>query len=193
MSGDVGCALARVRTLAAEYRLDPRRVVVMGSSAGGHLGLLAGYSPTVSSCGGDAVRPAAIVALYPPADLTSLAGADGWRYPEVVPDNTLHELMRSGPDTAPEAWREASPVTHVRAGAPPTLLLHGTHDQIVPVEQSRELERAGRTRGADIGLVELPFANHSYDLVWGGVNAQLGRGELARFLERTVGVRPPTG
>lgn len=183
---DVACALSWVGARSGELGVDPTRVTLVGASAGAQLVLDTAYAPErfTPSCPGRPLRPAGVVAFYPPTDLVPLDAADGWRNPEVVPDADLQTFLRSTPEQDPAAWAAASPVTHIRAGVPPTLLLHGDHDQIVPVQQSRTLADVGRARGADVTVQELPFGNHGYDAVWGGPNAQITRTVLARFLDR---------
>ena len=63
----------------------------------------------------------------------------------------------------PDLAREASPLTHVHAGAPPVLLLHGDSDTLVPADQSIRLAAALRDVGAPVSLVLVPGASHFWD------------------------------
>ena len=111
---DARSAVRWIRGNAAELRIDPRRIAVGGGSSGGHLAaaaaLLDGFDdpaddPAVSC------RPDALVLLNPVLD----AG----------PDQTVHGLVK-------ERWREFSPIHSVVAGAPPTVVFHGTRDRMIP-------------------------------------------------------------
>ncbi|MFC0004329.1 alpha/beta hydrolase [Micromonospora siamensis] len=181
---DVACALGWVGANAARLGIDPTRVVLKGVSAGAHLSLLAAYAPQTfrPSCGVAPLRPAAVVALYPPTDMTALHDLDDWRQPDLFGLGGLHTFMQGTPTTDPDNYRLASPLTHVRAGVPPTLVVHGDHDQIVPVDQGRALVDRLDAVGVPHRYVELPFANHGFDFAWGGPNTQVARAAVARFI-----------
>ena len=60
---------------------------------------------------------------------------------------------------------ESTPVTYLRADAPPFFLAHGDHDTVVPVGWAREfVEALARTSSAEVDYLELPGAQHSFDL-----------------------------
>ncbi len=181
---DVACALAWVGANASRLGVDPARVAVMGESAGAHLALVAAYAleSYPPSCGLAALRPDAVVALYPPTELVSLERSGGWRHPDVLEGEGVLDLMGASPERAPADYAEASPLTHATAGVPPTLLIHGDHDQVVPVDQSRRLAEALAAAGVEHRLVELPFSNHGFDVAWGGVGAQTARTAVAGWL-----------
>jgi acetyl esterase/lipase len=65
---------------------------------------------------------------------------------------------------------------------PPTLLLHGSADRAVPVAQARELARRLEAAGAPATYVELPWADHCFDVNWGGWGSQIARTAISRFL-----------
>ena len=69
-------------------------------------------------------------------------------------------MLLDGADESARA--DVSPVTHVRAGAPPFLLVHGTADEAVPYAQSESLLAALEAVGADVLLEEVPGAGHIF-------------------------------
>ena len=178
---DVGCAVGWVKENAARYDVDPRRVVLMGRSAGAHLALLTAYthgSGTEPGCGARYPHDsgvAAVVAFYPPTDLTRLSSR-GYL-------GGMDRFLGGTPKVVPERYRLLSPVSHVDSRDPPTFLVHGGEDQIVPPGQSELL--ADRLRGAGVPhrLVGLPWANHTFDFRWGGWGSQITRSTLREFLE----------
>jgi acetyl esterase/lipase len=178
---DVGCAVGWVKENAARYGVDPQRVVLMGRSAGAHLALLTAYAPgseTEPGCGASYRHDsgvAAVVAFYPPTDLTRLSSR-GYL-------GGMDRFLGSTPKVVPERYRHLSPVSRVDPRDPPTFLAHGGDDQIVPPGQSELL--ADRLRGAGVPhrLVELPWANHTFDFRWGGWGSQIARATLQDFLE----------
>ena len=160
---DVQLALAWLRANAERLGVDPNRIVVSGNSAGAHLALMvAGQSTDV----------AATVAIYPP---TLLRVGDHL-------DDAVRQLL--GPDHTPELEREASPITYVHPGYPPTMLVHGNADELVPVEASFAMYHALVEAGAPVELHVFDGEPHAFD-----VAPALGRQVadlIALFIERKV-------
>jgi alpha-L-fucosidase 2 len=126
MVEDVEKAVAWVRANASRYRVDPEKIALIGESAGGHLAALAGVRNRPES------RVDAVVAFYGPHDLEKRAVDAG-----SVSDNVRKLVGVSDLSDASRALlREASPISHVRPGLPPFLMIHGTKDAAVPYEQS---------------------------------------------------------
>jgi len=115
---------------------EATRVALLGHSAGGHLALYA-----AAEAGLDAV-----VGLAAPSDLETRPG------PEV------HALMGGAPDAVPDHYAAGSPIRRLPLGAP-TLLVHGTRDDVVPPRRSRDFATAARAAGDDVTRVE-PDADH---------------------------------
>ncbi|MCC6292100.1 MAG: alpha/beta hydrolase [Bryobacterales bacterium] len=123
---DVEAAVRWVKAHAKEFKVDKRRIALMGESAGGHLVAFVGVRPT------PATRVAAVVDFYGPHDL---ARRETGR--EEVSKSLRLFLGVDKPDAAGLAkLKEASPTTYVKRGLPPFLFIHGTNDVTVPFEQS---------------------------------------------------------
>jgi acetyl esterase/lipase len=150
---DVHAAVGWVRDNAAARGLDAGRVFLWGDSAGGHLALLAALT-------GTDVRAA--VAWFPVTDLMGMPSdlADAGGVPDRGPDSREARLLGAPASSVPGLAREASPVTHARADAPPILLVHGTVDDLVPAAQSVRLAEALRRAGATVELELVPGATH---------------------------------
>ncbi len=162
--------------------VDPARIVLHGRSAGGHLALLAAFAaprrdPTRR------FRPAAVVALYAPSDLTRLyQEAGGHAGGDVRPG--LLALLGEPLAAEPDAYRQASPLAYVRPDLPPSLLIHGTWDDAVPVDHTRRLAHALADAGAPVDAVLLPAARHAFDLMPDSVSSQLAFQAVLAFLAR---------
>ncbi len=123
---DVLAAVRWVKAHAKEYKVDPRRIALMGESAGGHLVALAAVKATKQE------QVAAVVEFYGPNDLLKRAIERN-----EVNDNLKQFLrVQTLDDNAKKILKEASPINYVRRGLPPWLCIHGTKDAAVPYDQS---------------------------------------------------------
>jgi acetyl esterase len=179
---DVACAVGWVKENAPRYGVDPERVALMGRSAGGHLALLTAYEEKrgaiAPGCAAGNVGDrgvAAVVGFYSPTDLPRLA-SDGY-----LPG--MDGFVGGSLGAVPGRYRHLSPVSHVDPSDPPTFLAYGGADRIVPPGQSALLGERLREAGVPHRLVELPWANHTFDFLWGGWSAQITRSTLKEFLE----------
>jgi acetyl esterase/lipase len=175
---DVRSALAWIAQHAREYDGDTSRVALVGRSSGGQLATLAAYE---GKAVGMTVK--AVVSYYAPVDL-----ADGYRHPP-SPDPldvraVLETYLGATPDdtAGAERYRAASPITYVTRTAPPTLLIYGTRDHIVQAHYGRVLDRRLREAGATSILPEIPWAEHAFDVLPGGLSGQLSLYYTQRFL-----------
>jgi acetyl esterase/lipase len=157
---DVSAAVEWLAGRAEEYGFDAGRIVLWGESAGAHLAALLGLrSP------GRRVR--GVVDWYGPADLAALdvqVGAAGALTEDPL-DTREARLLGAPVAEVPELARAASPISHVRAGAPPFLIAHGTADRAVPFRQSEALAAALAEAGVEVRLVAVDGAGH----MWAGV------------------------
>jgi acetyl esterase/lipase len=144
---DLRVAFDWFRTHAGDLGVDTGRIAVEGNSAGGHLALmLAGTTPGVAAC----------VAIYPPADL-QLRQAVAITQARVSPVKLLM------PSLEPAALAEASANTYVSASFPPTMLIHGNADTVVPVAQSLRMYEQLVDAGAKAELHVFEGMPHSFD------------------------------
>jgi acetyl esterase/lipase len=164
---DVKAAVRWLRANAAEYGLDPARVAVGGSSAGGHLasmvGLTAGDPALEGDVGdhdGESSAVGAVVAYFPPTDFL-LTGSRNPLETQILPPPPMAALLgvaRVADDI--ELARSASPRHRAHAGASPHLILHGDHDTMVNHEQSRVLHEALSAAGASSLYLLISGAGH---------------------------------
>ncbi|GAA4137695.1 alpha/beta hydrolase [Actinomadura keratinilytica] len=167
---DVKTAVRYLRSVAHEYGLDPERIGVWGSSAGGHLAALLGVTGGAPAWEGDGEHAGhssavqAVVDGYGPTDLPHL---DADRLPDGVVNDVDPESppwgLLGGPTTRhPERAAQASPVSHVTEAAPPFLILHGDADLLIGPRQSRRLFEALVAAGAEATLVTVHGAGHGF-------------------------------
>jgi acetyl esterase/lipase len=176
---DTKAALRWMRANADDLGLDASRIAVSGNSAGGHLALMAGATandPQFEGEGGNPGVPthvAAVIAFYPPVQL---------KHPEQALSQPVEALM--GPNASPEALDRGSPITYAHKDFPPTLLIHGTDDALVPVDASLEMYRALRRAGGTAELHIYAGQPHAFDAtsVFGRQSAEI----MELFLQRYV-------
>lgn len=147
---DVQAAIRFVKSHATQYRIDPAKVALVGESAGGQLAAMAALSQQPD------LRVRAVVALYTPTDLVSLAENSTF-----VP-RWVHDTLQSGAFARMLAARlkQLSPIDNVRRDMPPFLFIHGTADPLVPFAQSQSMCRAMKTAGANCELYAVQGAGH---------------------------------
>jgi alpha-L-fucosidase 2 len=146
---DVLTALAWVHEHAAQYKVDPKRVVLLGESAGAYLvDYVAMVAPRSDPI-------AAVVSFYGPADFT-FKGIAAKLSP---PMQTFFGVTPQTKDMEAQL-RTISPYFMVHAGLPPFLLLHGTADEQVDYEQSPHFCAALKAKGNSCELYTVQGARH---------------------------------
>jgi len=146
-------AIQFVNGNAAKYKVDPKRIALIGESAGGHLVSYVGARNRPDS------RVAAVVSLYGVHDFISAAVA--WKpVPHEILD--LFGISAVDADTA-AVLIKASPVIYITRDMPPFLLMHGSQDGDVPYQQSVEMCTRMKAAGAHCDLITIKGAPHGMD------------------------------
>ncbi len=170
---DVLTAVRYLRTNAEKYHIDPERIGIMGSSAGGHLTILAANNDgqfdtemynTVSShvkCAIDMYGIADIEAVYR-FNINALKNGqrtrtrDPWHFPE-------SELLGDLPVNVLAAAKRAGGINGINDRTCPVLILHGNDDHVVNIEQSEMYYQALKDNGRDVTYYVLDGADHGSD------------------------------
>jgi acetyl esterase/lipase len=171
---DVRAALSWLRAHAGELGADSARMILVGRSAGAQLALVAAYQDGAPAVAG-------VVSLYGPVFL-----ADGWREPP-RPDPldvraVIETYLGGTPEQVSDRYETASPVTYLSPQSPPTLLVHGRRDHVVQVGFVRRLEARLREARVPVALLEIPWAEHAFDVLPDGLSAQVALYYIERFL-----------
>jgi acetyl esterase/lipase len=152
---DAQQALRTVRKNAETWKIDPKKVGVIGFSAGGHLAACAAVRGHLSRS--NSIETLQAVAKDSRPDFAILI------YPVISMEGDAHRgskknLLGENPDAG--LARHYSPQTQVSAESPPAFLAHAIDDKVVPIENSRMFYAAQKKAGLPARLVELPNGGH---------------------------------
>ena len=161
---DAAAAVVAAQREAGRLGADTRRVVLVGHSAGAYIAAQLAYEPKwLEAAGGDASSVVGFIGLSGPYDIDPNSGE-------------LDEIFRRT-GTADDY----KPVRHVRRGAPPALLLHGTRDDVVGAYHSERMAEALRAAGASVTLQLYPNRGHADTVASLSVPARRRTDALARI------------
>jgi acetyl esterase/lipase len=179
---DVNKAVRFIRLHAKDYGVDKDRIGVTGASAGGHLSLMLGTAGTQgdpnakSPVDRESSRVQAVACFFPPADLLNY-GKPGKEMLHATdhgmpfrPAFDYHELDKATNVWVPitdekrlrEITRQISPISHVSSDDPPTMIIHGDADVLVPLQQSESFVKKLESAGVPAKLVVKNKAGHGW-------------------------------
>jgi acetyl esterase/lipase len=183
MVGDAKRAVAWIKANADSHGVNPEKIVLGGGSAGAHIALLAGYTPQHPELTPEDLKSAdlsvcGIISYYGPTDLVAGYKRYDLKPQPPVPIGTkvdpkkafqyagrLDILLGGHPEDAPDTYQLASPATHVHPGSPPTLLMQGDRDFLVPMDGTQELYTKLVESGVPAINVVFPWTDHAFDLL----------------------------
>ncbi len=175
---DVRSAVAFIREHATEYNIDPNRIALIGESAGAQLVSMAALKPEENS------GVQATVAFYSPSDLVTLV--KNFPLPEqirqMIIGTPFEKVLFAG-------LRELSPLSYVRADAPPFLMIHGTADPIVPYTQSVDMCHALNNAGANCELFKVDGGGHGLRYWEPNKSMTAYKAEMIKWLESTLAAK----
>jgi acetyl esterase/lipase len=178
---DMNRAVRYIRTHAADFKIDPDRIGITGGSAGGHLSLMQGTAGTAGNPKAtDPVertssRVQAVACFFPPTDFLNY-GAPGenglgrgrlknfgapFAFSDLDPMRHVFVPV-TDEEKILEIGRKISPVTHVTAESPPTLIVHGDKDELVPLQQAEVIIAKMKAAGVPCELVVKPGGGHGW-------------------------------
>jgi acetyl esterase/lipase len=179
---DIQRAVRFIRCHAGEYKIDPDRLGITGASAGGHLSLMQG----TAGRGGDpkakdpvercSSRVQAVACFFPPTDFlnwgqpgklltfrtTRRAFSAALDFKEFYPDRGLYRSVTDGGEQEFDILKKISPITHVSADDPPTLIIHGDKDDLVPLQQSEVMVARLKKAGVPAQLIVKKGLGHGW-------------------------------
>jgi acetyl esterase/lipase len=161
VAADVDRGVRHIHMTAAQLGIDVNRIGIYGNSCGGMHAVLVGVKGDSGNPAAEdpvmraGTRVAAVVSFYAPTDLDPAAqavlplDARNTRYPALNFDYAKHV-------------KEVSPIHHISADDPPTLILHGDKDETVPVKEAHSFHAAFQQKGVATHVIIFPGAGHSF-------------------------------
>lgn len=159
---DVRRGIRFIRYNAKQWGVDPNRLGAFGGSAGGHLSLMIGNA----SDNGDTTakedfmkesdRVASVVALFPPVDLRPIVRGVG-----AANDGSVSSRFPAL-NFEKEKAADYSPIVHVTPDDPPTLLIHGDQDTLVPIINSKTIYEAFQKNNVKTNFITIEGAGHGF-------------------------------
>jgi acetyl esterase/lipase len=180
--GDLNRAVRYIRHHAGTYRIDAQRLGITGASAGGHLSLMLGTAggpgapEAKDPVDRESSRVQAVACFFPPTDFLNY-GAPGrelihardhgkpfrpaFDYRELDAESNLWVPI-TDEERLRQIARDISPIAHVSPDDPPTLILHGDRDELVPLQQSMTFIEKLKGTGVEAKLVVKEGAGHGW-------------------------------
>jgi len=149
---DVNTAIRWVKAHAAEFKGDANRLALLGYSAGGHLVTFAGTQTNEDT------KVQAVAAFAPPTDLVADNERRGGL--SISMRNLFSYDTTNLTDDVRAVLKKNSPLTYVRPGLPPFLLLNGSADKTVPFGQTQNFYDALKAANVDATLISIPEGQH---------------------------------
>lgn len=155
----------------SEYQIS-QKFILLGASAGAHMALLQGYkynSPSIK----------AVVDFFGPSDMAELFNNTTDPSGLIV----FQLLMGGTPSTNPLMYQLSSPLNFVTSQSPPTIILHGEIDELVPVSQSLLLKNKLQSSGIEHKLIIYPNLGHD---IWPEATMTDAFNQVEAFIKANV-------
>jgi acetyl esterase len=181
---DVECALAWTAAHAGALGIDLDRLTLTGGSAGGSLAMAAGFAVNAkqadATCHGHIPHVAAVVVKVPLID----AFGSWYKAGELQPlqRSYLTRYLGGSPEQYPERYAAVDLRPQQWPSNPPTLIIGGADDPIVPPEAAVEFTRRATAAGLDIRHILFPYSGHDFNLGFDGITNQAMLQIIEQFL-----------
>jgi len=155
---DIRDAVRWVRAHADEWNVDGGRIGLFGSSSGAHLAGLVAFAGPGEGLGDDPPgkdsRVQACFLLYGVYDLDAMLSS--------VLADVLEDMVGADPESGRAAYAQWSPLSYIDGSEPPTAVMHGDRDRLVPFEQAERLVDALTRAGVPATLLRVEGAGHGF-------------------------------
>jgi dipeptidyl aminopeptidase/acylaminoacyl peptidase len=152
---DLNLAVRYIRAHAEQFHIDAQRIGITGGSAGGHLSLMQGLAgdtgdpQSKDGLGKVSSRVQAVACFFPPTDFLNYgtpgnvalgrSTLENFKAPfdfQEIDEKTREFVRITDEERILDIGRKISPINHVSSDDPPTLIIHGDADKLVPIQQA---------------------------------------------------------
>ena len=159
---DCKTAVRFLRANAEKYHVNKDKIGALGFSAGGYLVCMLGTADKEAGFEGteyldQSSRVQAVVDFFGPTDLSAYGNDDS------AQNSTFAPMLGARFKEKPELYKKASPISYVGKANSPFLILHGTKDWLVPIEQSRTMCQKLKDAGVAAELIEIEGGGHGFE------------------------------
>ncbi len=183
---DVRCAMSWIARNADTLNVDVERLAISGASAGGHLAMAAAYSigagASDTACGARVPRPVAVWVRAPLIDPRHSWDNDG----ELQSLQRMYMTMYLGgsPTQYPERYAAMNIGRYADRRNPPTLIMVGRDDPLLPIADVEAFTARSRAAGSDVRLVVFPYSGHDFNTTYASITNQIVMGVVQQFITR---------
>ena len=174
---DIHRAIRFIRFNARKWGANPDHLGISGASAGGHLSLTMGTQGGPGKA--DAKDPIdressavqAVACFFPPTDFLNYGtpGEDAVGVGILKDFKVAFGPRSDTPESRQQLGKEVSPIYFINQHLPPTLIVHGDADKLVPIQQAQSFVEHATAAGATAKLIVKPGAAHG----WGGMETDM--------------------
>ena len=164
---DCKAAIRWLRGNAKHYGIDPERIVVFGTSAGGHLVAMLGTSGEVEKLEGElgkhgdqSSRVSGVINFFGPSDMLSMGQSPAIDHDAA--DSPESKLVGGKLADHQDQARSASPTTYVTDDDAPHFIAHGTKDRLVPFQQSELLHTKLKAANVSSYFIRMENGGHGF-------------------------------
>ncbi len=167
---DIHRAIRFIRYNAAKWGVNPDRLGITGGSAGGHLSLTmgtkgeAGHLNSKDPIDRESSAVQSVACFYPPTDFLNYGAPSEDAVGVGILKNYVGAFGAGSatPESRQKLGKEVSPIYFITAQLPPTLIMHGDADKLVPIQQAETFVQRATELGAKATLISKPGAVHGW-------------------------------
>lgn len=181
---DVECAMAWTAANATALGIDLRRLTLTGGSAGGSLAMMAAYSANAgraeTGCGPHVPHVAAVIVKAPLIDVFG-----SWYHEGELRDEQRSYLTRyigGSPEQYPDRYAAIDLRRFQMPNNPPTLILGGASDPLLPSESATEFTRKATAAGLEVHHILFPYSGHDFNTTYDSITNQAILQIIAQFM-----------